>query len=145
MPASSSLPTAGREPRAETFSIAELAEAFGATPRAIRFYEDKGLLAPARAGTTRIYSRRDRARLKLILRGRRLGFSLEDIGEMLDLYDLEDGKAEQLRVIRRKAKARLAELKAQRRDIDEAIGELEDGLRQVERLLEAKRPGAAAA
>lgn len=145
MPASSSLPTAGRPPRAETFSIAELAEAFGATPRAIRFYEDKGLLAPARAGTTRIYSRRDRARLKLILRGRRLGFSLDDIGEMLDLYDLEDGKAEQLRAIQRKATVRLEELKAQRRDLDEAIGELEDGLRQVARLLADRPAGAEAA
>lgn len=128
---------ASREP-AELYSITALAEEFSVTPRAIRFYEDKGLLQPQRVGLNRIYSRRDRARLKLILRGKRLGFSLTDIREMLDLYDLGDGQVEQLRVTLRKSRERLAALERQRRDLDEAIAELRGACRHIEATLREK-------
>ena len=121
-----------RSPSQETYTITELAEAFAITPRTIRFYEDKDLLQPRRNGLNRIYSRRDRARLKLILRGKRLGFSLADIKEMLDLYDLGDGQIEQIKVTLRKSRDRLAALQAQRRDIEEAIGELQEVCRHLE-------------
>lgn len=129
------------EVRKDSFTITELSESFGVTPRAIRFYEDKGLLAPMRVGLARIYGRRDRARLKLILRARRLGFSLDDIREMLDLYDVDPTQVEQLKVVLRKGRERLAALEAQRRDIDEAIEELRDGCREVTRLLREKGVG----
>jgi DNA-binding transcriptional MerR regulator len=119
----------------ETFTITELAEEFGITTRAIRFYEDKDLLHPQRHGMSRIYRRRDRARLNLILRGKRLGFSLADIKEMLDLYDLGDGQREQLRLTLHKSRERLKTLQQQRRDIDDAIAELEAGCQQLERQL----------
>ena len=94
----------------QTYTITELAEEFAVTPRTIRFYEDKDLLRPQRNGLNRVYARRDRARLKLILRGKRLGFSLADIKEMLDLYDLGDGQVEQLRTTHRKIGTRLEAL-----------------------------------
>lgn len=123
---------------AETYTITELAEEFEVTTRAIRFYEDKGLIQPRRNGLSRIYGRRDRTRLKLILRGKRLGFSLADIREMLDLHDVGDGR-EQLKVTLQKVAERLKVLEAQRRDIDEAIAELDEGRRQIETLLKQKR------
>jgi len=129
------------EVRKDSFTITELSETFGVTPRAIRFYEDKGLLAPMRVGLARIYGRRDRARLKLILRARRLGFSLDDVREMLDLYDVDPTQVEQLKAVLRKGRERLAALEAQRRDIDEAIEELRDGCREVTRLLRDKGAG----
>jgi len=122
----------------ELYSITALAEEFAVTPRAIRFYEDKGLLAPQRVGLNRIYSRRDRVRLGLILRGKRLGFSLSDIREMLDLYDLGDGQIEQMRLTLRKSRARLAALERQRRDLDEAIAELRDACLHLEGALGEK-------
>lgn len=141
------MPTAKLAVRAETpelYSITALAEEFGVTPRAIRFYEDKGLITPQRVGLNRIYSRRDRVRLGLILRGKRLGFSLSDIREMLDLYDLGDGQVEQMRVTLRKSSERLAVLERQRRDLDEAIAELRDACRHLEGALRQKaaRPDA---
>ena len=108
----------------ETFSISELAEEYGVTPRAIRFYEEKGLMSPARNGQDRIYSRRDRVRLHLILRGKRLGFSLSDVAEMINSYDLDDGQVEQLKVTLKKSRERMAALEQQRADIDEALEEL---------------------
>jgi len=123
----------------ETFSIAELAEAFEVTPRAIRFYEDKGLLHPARQGQTRVYSQRDRARLLLILRGKRVGFSLADIREMLDLYDRKDGQEAQLTVSLNKFRERIETLERQREDIDAALLELRDGVAWIERTLAQKR------
>ncbi|MDP6567966.1 MAG: MerR family DNA-binding transcriptional regulator [Alphaproteobacteria bacterium] len=119
----------------DTFTITELASEFGITPRAIRFYEDKELLSPGRNGLNRIYTRRDRARLRLILRGKRLGFSLSDIGEMLDLYDVDGDQREQMRMTLRKSRERLKALRQQRRDIDDAIGELQDACRQIEAML----------
>jgi len=109
---------------ADTFTITDLATEFNVTARAIRFYEDKKLLRPTRQGLNRIYSRRDRARLMLILRGKRLGFALSEIREMLDLYDLGDGQVEQLRTTLKRSRERLAVLEDQRRDINEAIREL---------------------
>tara|TARA_R100000005_G_scaffold96440_1_gene83359 strand:- start:10458 stop:10898 length:441 start_codon:yes stop_codon:yes gene_type:complete len=113
------------------FSITELADEFGVTSRTIRFYEDKGLVNPARDGTTRIYSRSDRGRLKIILRGRRLGFSLQDIKKMLDMYSPENGSKDQLTFTLKKCEEQLAKLNAQRTDINEAIAELEDGISQL--------------
>lgn len=120
-----------------TFTITELAEEFGVTSRTIRFYEDKELINPAREGTTRIYSRKDRARLKIILRGRRLGFSLQDIKKMLDMYSPESGSKAQLTFTLQKCEEQLDKLKAQRADINEAISELEDGIRQLKEHLES--------
>src|SRR6266508_1575137 len=87
-----------RSNRDRTYSITELCREFKVTPRTLRFYEQKGLLAPARRGWTRLFSYRDRARLQLILRGKKVGFSLEEIKEMLDRYNLKDGQLTQLRV-----------------------------------------------
>ena len=85
-----------------TYSIRQLCREFGATARALRFYEDKGLLTPARKGQTRVYDARDRARLKLILRGRRIGFTLQEIQDMLDLYDNKDGNVHQMAIALRR-------------------------------------------
>lgn len=110
------------------YSITDLAEEFGVTSRTIRFYEDKGLVSPGREGLTRVYSRSDRARLKLILRGRRLGFSLQDMKKMIDLYNPEGEVTEQLNFTLKKCEEQLEKLQSQRTDINEAIGELEDGI-----------------
>ena len=127
----------------QTFTITALAEAFGITSRTIRFYEDKGLLQPVRQGLSRIYSRRDRARLALILRGKRLGFRLAEIHEMIDLYDLGDGQVEQLRVTLQRAEARMAALEQQRRDIDEALCELRESSVIIRDYLQLKTRGSA--
>ncbi|NWG45263.1 MAG: MerR family DNA-binding transcriptional regulator [Alphaproteobacteria bacterium] len=123
----------------DTFTISQLAAEFGVTPRALRFYEDRGLLAPARRGQARLYSRRDRARLALILRGKRVGFSLTEIAEMLNLYDLEDGQETQLRTALGKFRAQIAALEAQRRDIEESIAELHRACDFIETSLSERR------
>ena len=114
----------------ELFSITELAKALGITPRTIRFYEDRGLVMPRRVGTTRVYSHRDRARMILVLRGKRLGFSLRDIKEYLDLYDVEPTHAEQIRVLRDKVRARIHQLEDQAAALEETLSELRDIERQ---------------
>ena len=116
------------EPRADRddFSISDLSAEFGVTARALRFYEDEGLIAPERRGTQRIYSHRDRARLAWILRGKRVGFSLGEIREMIDLYDVGDGRRLQRQVAIDRGRARIALLEAQKHDIDAAISELTD-------------------
>ncbi|CAM5772559.1 transcriptional regulator [Labrys miyagiensis] len=111
-------------PRKDRFTIHDLVSEFGITSRTLRFYEEKGLLNPARRGLDRIYSRRDRARLKLVLMGKSVGFSLEDVRHMLDLYDLGDGQVTQLRVALQRFEEKLAELDRRRRDLDHAYAEL---------------------
>ena len=121
------------------YAIGDLAAEFGVSPRAIRFYEDQGLLRPQRIGGNRIYGSGDRARLQLILRGKRLGFALADIKELLDLYDVDPDHLEQLRATLVRGRARIAELERQQQEIAltlqelRAIGaEIEDSIRRKE-------------
>ncbi|MHA6719268.1 MerR family transcriptional regulator [Sphingomonas sp. RS6] len=111
-------------PDRDTFSISDLCAEFGVTPRALRFYEDEGLIAPERRGTQRIYSHRDRARLAWILRGKRVGFSLAEIREMIDLYDVGDGRRIQRQVTLERCLDRIRLLENQKQDIDAHIVEL---------------------
>ncbi len=123
-----------------TFSIRQLCREFDATPRALRFYEDKGLISPTRNGLTRIYSARDRARLKLILRGKRVGFSLGEISEILELYDRNDGGASQMARSLEKYRVQIKTLQAQRDDIEGALELLNEGCAWMERTLSEVRP-----
>ncbi|MEL6201761.1 MAG: MerR family DNA-binding transcriptional regulator [Pseudomonadota bacterium] len=118
----------------ETFRIGELAREFDVTLRTLRFYEDKGLLNPRRVGNLRLYTRGDRARLRIILLGKRVGFSLKDIREILELYDPEGDNRRQLEVSIEKGEAQLEKLHSDRQQLDNAIGELNttlDNLRQL--------------
>ena len=115
---------ARQTPAAETYGIAELAREFDVTTRTIRFYEAEGLIAPARRGQQRVFGARDRVRLKLILRGKRLGFSLGEIREIIDLYDRAPGEAGQLRFFLGKIRERRATLERQRSDIADTLKEL---------------------
>ena len=119
----------------ELYSVNQLALELGVTPRTIRFYETKGLVAPERAGNARVFTRRDRARLLLVLRGKRLGFSLDEIREYLDLYAVDRGQASQLRVLLEHAQRRIQNLESQRRDLEQTLSELYDIERQAQAAL----------
>lgn len=123
-----------------TFAIRQLCQEFKVTPRALRFYEDKGLLSPARDGMNRVYNHRDRVRLQLILQGKRVGLSLNEIREILDLYDHKDGGAAQMARSLKKFRERIVALKAQREDIEGAIVALEAGCVRLEGQLKNLRP-----
>ena len=110
---------------ADTFGIADLAREFGITTRTIRFYEDRNLIAPRRSGQRRIYGSRDRVRLKLIMRGKRLGFSLADISKIIDLYEVDTTEIAQLRLFVEKIRERKKVLERQRADIAALLKELD--------------------
>lgn len=114
------------------FTVGELAGELDVTARALRFYEDRGLLQPRRAGQNRVYTRRDRARLILILRGKRLGFSLAEIRDWLDLYDADPLQMAQTRHLARQVEARLRRLEQQRDDLDATIAELREIKNQID-------------
>ena len=123
---------------ATLYSIGDLAGEFDISARAIRFYESKGLLAPKRVGNNRIYNKQDRARLILILRGKRLGFSLEEIAEYLNLYDADPDQITQIRLLLQKVEASMAELEGKRKDIDDTLKQLREIREQCVSQLKAK-------
>jgi DNA-binding transcriptional MerR regulator len=125
---------------ARTYTIRQLCLEFKCTPRALRFYEDKGLLNPARDGMNRVYSYRDRGRLQLILRGKRVGLSLSEIGEILDLYEADESGAAQAAKSLKKFRERIVALEQQKKDIDDAIAQLEAGVAAMEKRLTETRP-----
>ncbi|MGB0798195.1 MAG: MerR family transcriptional regulator [Planktomarina sp.] len=118
-------------------SIREMCEAYEVTPRTLRFYEAKELLFPVREGTKRLFTRRDRARLKLILRGKRFGFSLEEIRQLLNMYDLGDAQTTQMHETYRIGQERLADMVRQRDELNEAIDDLQAQLKWGEGLIKA--------
>jgi DNA-binding transcriptional MerR regulator len=124
-------PAPGERSHQVVYSIGDLAADLGVSPRAIRFYEDQGMLSPRRVGGNRVYTQRDLARLKLILRGKRLGFSLSDIRELLDLYDVDHDHLEQMHQTLQKGRARIAELELQLSELQTTLHEL----RELETLL----------
>jgi DNA-binding transcriptional MerR regulator len=119
----------------QTYTITDLAKEFGVTTRTIRHYEDQGLLAPSRQGLNRVFSSRDRVRLKLALRGKRLGFSLQEIKELFNLYDLARDERQQLEVFLARLERRKALLEQQREDIDVMLNEVDFFAAQCRRLL----------
>ena len=126
----------------ETLNIRQMCDAFDVTPRTLRFYEAKELLFPIREGQKRLFTKRDRARLKLILRGKRFGFSLEEIRQLLDLYHMDDGQEAQLSKTYVLAESHLADMEAQKAELEEAIGELKEqmawGARKLAQLAKEK-------
>ena len=124
-----------RSTMSTTFTISELAKEFGVTTRTIRFYEDQGLLSPKRKGTNRVFSPRDRVRLKLALRGKRLGFSLAEIRELFELYDVSRDEHNQLEEFLTRLERRRAHLEQQREDIEVMLREIDFFANQCRRLL----------
>lgn len=128
----------------DLMTIGEMCTTFDVTPRALRFYEAKELIRPIREGQKRLYTRRDRARLKLILRGKRFGFSLEQMRQLLNLYDLGDGQLTQVREAVRVARARIAEMISERDVIDRAIFDLNHEIAIAEATIADRRTQSAA-
>jgi len=122
-------------------SIAEASEALGVTQRTLRFYEDKGLIQPARVGSMRVYSKREMGRMQLILRGKRLGFSIREIGEFLSLYDGEGGTVGQMRHLQSRINQRLAELQEQHKAIEQTIRELQQMNSEAQERIDATGGG----
>jgi DNA-binding transcriptional MerR regulator len=122
-------------PNGEVFTIRDLGREFGVTARTLRFYEEKGLLKPGREGQDRLYGRRDRARLKYVLMGKCVGFSLDEIREMLDLYDLGDRQETQLKIALGKFQDRIGRLEKQKAEIDRALAELVHARKLIENML----------
>jgi DNA-binding transcriptional MerR regulator len=116
--------TSADDPDGGLMGIQEVAKELGVTMRALRFYEDKGLIAPQRVGTTRIYGRREVARVRLVLRGRRLGFTVREIKEFLDLYDADPEHVEQMRRFTLRVRQRIEEMEQRKRALEETIEEL---------------------
>ena len=129
--ASSSAKSAAPRDNQRIYSIAELAREFAITPRTIRFYEDEGLIKPRRQGLTRLYSAGDRTRLSWILRGKRLGFALGEIKQLLDLYQVDRTGLQQMRELLRRSRLHIADLERRRRDLDAHIAEFKDVETQV--------------
>jgi DNA-binding transcriptional MerR regulator len=120
------------------YSVTQLAKDLGVTPRTIRFYEDQGLISPQRAGNTRVYTHRDRARMILIMRGKRLGFSIKDIKEFLDLYVVDTTQVEQVHLLVTKVRGRIAQLEDQLQAVEASLSELRDIERLSLEMLAAK-------
>ena len=135
------VPVSNDDTKQSQFTIGDLAREFGVTLRTLRFYEDKGLLNPKREGLNRLYSRRDRARLKLVLMGKRVGFSLVEIKQMLDLYDVKDGQTLQLKVALEKFQSQIDVLEEQKREVETAIEELKRTVGVVSMMLKEKSTG----
>ena len=121
--------------RTARYTITQLCREFDVTPRTLRFYQQKDLLHPKREGQNRIFDYRDRARLRLILRGKKVGFSLDEIKEMLDLYQLRDGGVSQLQVAHTKSTVQLKNLEEQRVALEDAIADLKKNLESIERMM----------
>lgn len=122
-------------------SVTELGKELGVSARTIRFYEDKGLLSPARVGNNRVYTARDRARMILILRGKQLGFSLREIGEYLDLYDVDPTHAKQIRLLLKAVHSKILSLEEQRVALDQTLAELRGVEAQAQSALAALENG----
>lgn len=122
----------------ETHTISAVCAEFGVTPRTLRFYESRGLLAPIRQGQKRLFTRRDLARLKLILRGKRFGFALSEIKELLDLYEIGDGQVTQLSATLEAAESQYKVLAAQHDEIKQAITDMEEHMAELRQMLEAR-------
>jgi DNA-binding transcriptional MerR regulator len=123
------------------YSVSQLGTDLGVSARTIRFYEDKGLISPQRAGNNRVYTLRDRARMSLILRGKKLGFSLREIKEYLDLYDADPTHAKQLRLLLKAVSSRILQLEDQQIALNQALSELRDVESQAETALAALESG----
>ncbi|WBU59052.1 MerR family transcriptional regulator [Paracoccus albus] len=122
-------------------TIRQMCDAFDVTPRTLRFYEARELISPERRGQHRLYDRRDRARLKLILQGKRFGFSLEEIRQLLELYDPRDNNVTQLAATLDAARIRLADMIRQQDELGQAIKDLTQQIDETERLLNARKAG----
>ncbi|MBI1621065.1 MerR family transcriptional regulator [Aquamicrobium zhengzhouense] len=143
MPASESLASAS-EVSDNYIRIGDMANLFGVTLRTLRFYEDKGLISPKREGNTRLYSRRDISRLNLIMLGRKVGFSLREVKQIMDLYDPEGRNIKQLRTLVDKSERQMVKLEKQRESVEEAMRDLQNAMNDWKAVLATRLQAAAA-